>query len=152
MFTAAGAAAALASIAPQAFAAWEPSERYPDPAVQVLDPAFNKYRLGFASVERLYTGCALERRPGVDGRLALPAVERHPQQPHLRWDEETGRTSVYRKPSNNANGNTRDRQGRLVTCEHDTRRVTRTEIRRQRSRCWPTSSTASRSTRRTTSW
>ena len=45
----------------------------------------------------------------------------------MRWDEETGRTSVYRKPSNNANGNTRDRQGRLVTCEHDTRRVTRTE-------------------------
>jgi gluconolactonase len=45
----------------------------------------------------------------------------------MRWDEETGRTSVYRKPSNNANGNTRDRQGRLVTCEHDTRRITRTE-------------------------
>ena len=45
----------------------------------------------------------------------------------MRWDEETGRVSVFRKPSNNANGNTRDRQGRLVTCEHDTRRVTRTE-------------------------
>ena len=45
----------------------------------------------------------------------------------MRWDEETGRVSVFRQPSNNANGNTRDRQGRLVTCEHDTRRVTRTE-------------------------
>jgi gluconolactonase len=45
----------------------------------------------------------------------------------MRWDEETGRASVYRKPSNFANGNTRDRQGRLVTCEHDTRRLTRTE-------------------------
>ena len=45
----------------------------------------------------------------------------------MRWDEETGRVSVFRKPSNNANGNTRDRQGRLLTCEHDTRRVTRTE-------------------------
>jgi gluconolactonase len=45
----------------------------------------------------------------------------------MRWDEESGRLSVYRKPSNNANGNTRDRQGRLVTCEHDARRVTRTE-------------------------
>ena len=45
----------------------------------------------------------------------------------MRWDEETGAVSVFRKPSNNANGNTRDRQGRLVTCEHDTRRVTRTE-------------------------
>src|SRR5205823_9379967 len=45
----------------------------------------------------------------------------------MRWDEGTGRVSVYRRPSNNANGNTRDRQGRLITCEHDTRRVTRTE-------------------------
>jgi SMP-30/gluconolaconase/LRE-like protein len=45
----------------------------------------------------------------------------------LRWDEETGGTSVFRKPSNYSNGNTRDRQGRLITCEHDARRVTRTE-------------------------
>ena len=45
----------------------------------------------------------------------------------MRWDEETGAVSVFRKPSNNANGNARDRQGRLITCEHDTRRVTRTE-------------------------
>jgi gluconolactonase len=45
----------------------------------------------------------------------------------MRWDEETGRVSVYRKPSNFSNGNTRDRQGRLITCEHDARRVTRTE-------------------------
>src|SRR5262249_50906089 len=45
----------------------------------------------------------------------------------MRWDEETGGVSVFRKPSNNANGHTRDRQGRLVSCEHDARRVTRTE-------------------------
>jgi gluconolactonase len=45
----------------------------------------------------------------------------------MRWDEETGDVTVFRKPSNYANGNTRDRQGRLVTCEHDARRVTRTE-------------------------
>ncbi len=45
----------------------------------------------------------------------------------MRWDEETGRVSIYRKPSNMANGNTRDRQGRLVSCEHDARRITRTE-------------------------
>ena len=44
-----------------------------------------------------------------------------------RWDEATGQTSAFRRPSNNANGNTRDRQGRIVTCEHLTRRVTRTE-------------------------
>jgi gluconolactonase len=45
----------------------------------------------------------------------------------MKWDEETGAVSVFRKPSNNANGNTRDRSGRLLTCEHDARRVTRTE-------------------------
>src|SRR5258705_13407854 len=45
----------------------------------------------------------------------------------MRWDEETGQTSVFRKPPNFANGHTRDRHGRLVTCEHGGRRVTRTE-------------------------
>ena len=44
-----------------------------------------------------------------------------------RWDEETGAASVFRKPSGYANGNTRDRQGRLLTCEHGGRRVSRTE-------------------------
>jgi gluconolactonase len=45
----------------------------------------------------------------------------------LRWDEESGAVSLFRADSNHSNGNTRDRQGRLVTCEHGTRRVTRTE-------------------------
>ena len=51
---------------------WEPSERYPDPAVRVLDPAFNQYRLMLASVERLYTGCRWSEGPvwfgGSSGR------------------------------------------------------------------------------------
>ena len=46
----------------------------------------------------------------------------------LRWAEESGQVSVFRQPSNNSNGNTIDNQGRLVTCEHLTRRVTRTEV------------------------
>jgi gluconolactonase len=45
----------------------------------------------------------------------------------MKWEEETGAVSIFRRPSNFANGNTRDRQGRLVTCEHGGRRVTRTE-------------------------
>ena len=45
----------------------------------------------------------------------------------MRWEEETGALSTFRKPSNHANGNTRDRQGRLITCEHSGRRITRTE-------------------------
>ena len=44
-----------------------------------------------------------------------------------KWEEETGQVSIFRRPSDFANGNTRDRQGRLITCEHGARRVTRTE-------------------------
>jgi gluconolactonase len=107
---------------------WEPSERYPDPAVQVLDPSFNQYRLPLASVERLYTGCRWSEGPVyvADGRYLLWSDI--PNDRILKWEEETGAVSVFRKTSNNANGNTRDRQGRLVTCEHRGRRVTRTEI------------------------
>src|SRR5579872_5840278 len=105
---------------------WEPSERYPDPAVQVLDTSFNKYRLPLASVERLATGCRWSEGPVYfgDGRYVLWSDI--PNDRILKWEEETGAVSVYRKSSNNANGNTRDRMGRLVTCEHRGRRVVRT--------------------------
>jgi gluconolactonase len=101
--------------------------RYPDPAVEVLDERFEKYRINSAAVERLYTGCRWSEGPVWfgDGRYLLWSDI--PNNRILRWDEETGLVSFFRRPSNYANGNTRDRQGRLVTCEHGTRRVTRTE-------------------------
>jgi gluconolactonase len=106
---------------------WEPSERYPDQAVRVLHPDFNQFRLPTASVEKLADGCRWSEGPVWfgDGRFVLWSDI--PNNRILKWEEETGAVSVFRKPSNNANGNTRDRQGRLVTCEHDARRVTRTE-------------------------
>jgi gluconolactonase len=106
---------------------WEPANRYPDPAVQALDPSFNQYRLPLASVERLYTGCRWSEGPVyvADGRYLLWSDI--PNDRILKWEEETGAVSVFRKTSRNANGNTRDRQGRLVTCEHRGRQVTRTE-------------------------
>jgi gluconolactonase len=106
---------------------WEESSRYPDPAVQVFDARFNACRLPLASVERLYTGCRWSEGPVYfgDGRYVLWSDI--PNNRILKWEEETGAVSVFRKPSDNANGNTRDRQGRLVTCEHDSRRITRTE-------------------------
>lgn len=106
---------------------WQPSQRYPDPSVRVLDPSFSQYRLPLASVERLTEGCRWSEGPVYfgDGRYVLWSDI--PNNRILRWDETTGVVSAYRQPSNNANGNTRDRQGRLVTCEHDSRRVTRTE-------------------------
>lgn len=103
------------------------SQRYPDPLVRVLDPSFNRYRLGLAGVERLGTGFRWSEGPVWfgDGRFLLWSDI--PNNRLMRWDEASGRVSVFRGPSNNSNGNTRDRQGRLITCEHLTRRVTRTE-------------------------
>ncbi|MBX6328302.1 MAG: SMP-30/gluconolactonase/LRE family protein [Pseudolabrys sp.] len=106
---------------------WLPSLRYPDPRVKSLDRRFDKYRLASASVERLFTGGRWSEGPVWfgDGRYLLWSDV--PGDCIRRWDETTGNVSVFRRPSNNANGNTRDRQGRLVTCEHLTRRVVRTE-------------------------
>jgi gluconolactonase len=106
---------------------WQPNERYPDASVRVLDPSFNKYRLPLASVERLYTGCRWAEGPVYfgDGRYLLWSDI--PNNRVLRWDEESGNVMVFRKPSNNANGHTRDRRGRLIACEHDARRVVRFE-------------------------
>ncbi len=127
MLAGAGAAVAAMSFSRTAFGQWAPSERYPDPSVKVLDPSFNKYRLGLAGVERIAHGTRWNEGPVYfgDGRYLLWSDI--PNNRIMRWDEVTGRVSVFRNPSNNANGNTRDRQGRLVTCEHDTRRLTRTE-------------------------
>jgi gluconolactonase len=100
---------------------------YPDPAVEVIDPRFAKYKVGNAAVERLYTGARWAEGPVwfADGRYLL--FSDIPNNRMLRWLEDTGEVSVFRTPSNYSNGNFRDRQGRLLTCEHDTRRVTRTE-------------------------
>ena len=106
---------------------WQPNERYPDPHVSILDKSFAKYRLPLASVERLATGMRWCEGPVYFGDARCVVWSDIPNNRMMRWDEETGAVSVFRKPSNNGNGNTRDRQGRLVTCEHDSRRVTRTE-------------------------
>ena len=80
--TSAGAALAAAAAPAPAFAQWRPSERYPDPAVQVLDPSFDKYRLGLAERGAARDRHALVRGAGLVRRRPLPAVERHSQQPH----------------------------------------------------------------------
>ena len=100
---------------------------YPDPAVEVIDPRFKEYVLGTAAVERLYTGARWSEGPVWfgDGRYLLWSDI--PNNRILRWSEETGVVSKFRRPSNNTNGNTRDKKGRLISCEHETRRITRTE-------------------------
>lgn len=101
--------------------------RYPDPAIEVIDPRFQQYVVGNAAIERIFTGTRWAEGPVWFGDGRYLVWSDIPNNRMLRWIEETGTVSVFRQPSNNSNGNTRDRQGRLVTCEHGTRRVTRTE-------------------------
>jgi gluconolactonase len=126
-FLTAGVAATAMLTTQRAFGQWQPSPRYPDPRVQIVDPSFTRYRVTLAKLERLATDMRWSEGPVWfgDGRYLLWSDI--PNDRIMKWEEETGAVSVFRKPSNYANGNTRDRQGRLVTCEHDTRRVTRTE-------------------------
>src|SRR6185295_11782459 len=103
-----------------------PGTRYPDPRVEVLDPRF-KYRIGNAAIERIATGFRWAEGPVYvrDGGYLLWSDI--PNNRIMRWSEDDAHLSVFLYPSNYSNGNTRDREGRLITCEHDTRRVTRTE-------------------------
>jgi gluconolactonase len=120
-------AAALNPLAVSAQAGPQRIVPYPDPAVEVIDPRFAQYKVGNTAVERLYTGTRWAEGPVWfgDGRYLL--FSDIPNNRMLRWLEDTNEVSVFRSPSNYSNGNTRDREGRLVTCEHDTRRITRTE-------------------------
>jgi gluconolactonase len=101
---------------------------YPDAAVEVVDDRFRGCGPPpNAAVERLATGFRFTEGPCWfgDGRYLL--FTDIPGNRILRWTEESGLISTFREPANNANGLARDRQGRLITCEHGTRRVTRTE-------------------------
>ncbi len=108
-------------------AGWRDHPRYPDPVIETLDERFEQYRIFSAAVERLYTGCRWSEGPVWfgDGRYLLWSDI--PNNQILKWEEDTGSVNTFRRPSNFANGNTRDRQGRLITCEHGGRRITRTE-------------------------
>jgi len=106
---------------------WQPSLRYPDPAIRALDPAFRKYHLALSAVERLWHGSRWGEGPVWLGDARCLLWSDIPNNRVLKWEEETGAVSAWRKPSNNANGHTRDRQGRIIAGEHAGRRVVRFE-------------------------
>jgi gluconolactonase len=94
---------------------------------QVIEPEFSRLFVRTARVDRLYDGCRW-----AEGAAYFPAGRYLiwsdiPNNRMLRWDETDGSVSVFRAPAGNSNGNTIDREGRLVTCEHSGRRVSRTE-------------------------
>lgn len=94
---------------------------------EVIAPAFAACFIGHARVERLWTGARWSEGPvwHAAGRYLLWSDI--PNNRILRFDDTDGSVSVFRQPSHNSNGHTVDRAGRLVSCEHLTRRVTRTE-------------------------
>ena len=94
---------------------------------EAIEPSFNACLIGHARVERLWTGARWSEGPVWFAAGRYLVWSDIPNNRMLRYDETDGNVSTFRQMSNNSNGNTVDREGRLVTCEHLARRVTRTE-------------------------
>jgi gluconolactonase len=101
--------------------------RYPDPDILVLDRRFEKIKIGNAAIERLYTGMRWAEGPAWNGVGKYLVWSDIPNNVQLRRLEEDGHVSVMRNPAGNSNGNTFDREGRQISCEHGHRRVVRYE-------------------------
>lgn len=94
---------------------------------EAIDPSFSNCLIGHARVERLWTGARWSEGPAWFAAGRYLVWSDIPNNRMLRFDETDGSVSTFRQPSNNSNGNTVDGQGRLISCEHHARRVTRTE-------------------------
>ncbi|WP_421693599.1 SMP-30/gluconolactonase/LRE family protein [Aestuariivirga sp.] len=95
---------------------------------EVLDPRFERLFVGTARLDLLHAGCRWAEGPAYFPAGRYLVWSDIPNNRMLRFDECSNAVSVFRQPSGNSNGNTVDQQGRLVTCEHGNRRVSRTEI------------------------
>lgn len=96
--------------------------------IEAIDRSFGKLVLKNTHLDTLWTGGRWLEGPAWFGDSRTLVFSDIPNNRMLRYDATTGGVAAFRSPSENSNGNTRDRQGRLVTCEHRTRRVTRTEL------------------------
>ena len=107
---------------------FKPNVRSPDPAVQILDRSFAKYRIYGSTIEQIATGMLWAEGPVYIPQGNFLLFSDVPKNRIMKYDEADGRVSIFRNKSHYANGNTRDRQNRLVTCEQsETRCITRTE-------------------------
>lgn len=104
-----------------------PPIRYPDPDVIILDPRFRHIALPLAAIERIATGFRFTEGPVWFGDGRYLVFTDIPNDALLRWDEITGTIGTLRHQAGHPDGNTRDQQGRLITCELGNRRLTRTE-------------------------
>jgi len=135
--TTAAATAAATAIAPLASAAdkWGRDRdwtavtplTYPEPAWEVYDKRFTGMQ-GNSPLKRLWTGSLWAEGPIAMHDWGCVIFSDIPNHRTLRWCEDDGHVSVFQTNSGFSNGHTRDREGRLIACEHDTRRVTRLEL------------------------
>jgi gluconolactonase len=93
---------------------------------EIIHPRFASLLLGNCRLDKIHTGTRWAEGPCYFGDTGVLIWSDIPNNRMLRYVEGLG-VDVFRQPSHCSNGNTRDRQGRLVSCEHETRRVTRTE-------------------------
>jgi len=105
-----------------------PTTYFTDPDVLTVDPSFNGLRQPNAAIQRIWTGGLWVEGPAWNAQGRYLLWSDIPNNRQLRWLEEDGHVSVFRTPSNNSNGNTFDFQGRQISCEHLSRRVTRYEL------------------------
>ena len=131
-WTAAGAAARAqvipgGSTTPRSYGPHADPVRYPEPDVLVLDKRFAKIKIGNSPIQRLHTGMLWAEGPAWNGVGRYLVWSDIPKDIQLRWLEDDGHVSVIRHPAGNSNGNTFDREGRQISCEHGNRRVVRYE-------------------------
>ena len=93
---------------------------------EVLDERFRFFG-GDHVLEQLHTGCRWTEGPAYFPAGRYLVFSDIPNDRLLRWDETTGVVGVFLQPAGYANGHSVDRRGRLLSCEHGHRRVTRTE-------------------------
>ncbi|MFN8591701.1 MAG: SMP-30/gluconolactonase/LRE family protein [Thermomicrobiales bacterium] len=93
-----------------------------------LDDRFHRIINATARVHKLFEGCAWAEGPAWSPGWRSLVWSDIPNDRQLRWDESSGTVGIFRYPAGNTNGNTVDRQGRLLSCEHGGRRVSRTEF------------------------
>jgi gluconolactonase len=113
--------------APRSYGPGAEPVRYPDPDVLVLDKRFAGIKIGNAAIHRLSTGMLWAEGPAWNGVGKYLVWSDIPNDVQLRWLDEDGHVSVMRHPAGNSNGNTFDREGRQISCEHGNRRVVRYE-------------------------
>ncbi|MBA4189817.1 MAG: gluconolactonase [Planctomycetaceae bacterium] len=101
--------------------------RYPDPDIVVLDKRFAKYKIGNTPIQRLHTGMLWAEGPAWSGVGKYLLWSDIPNDLQLRWLDDDGHVSTFRKPAGNSNGNTFDFEGRQISFEHGNRRVVRYE-------------------------